>query len=96
MKRFYNELSKKAFYHIIIRVPEHMKGQDGFAFEDKDNVFVLQEGHGILGGMQGCFVKIGKDLGDRIMSFGVSGRRGGGPVPAIPTPSLIFPPFSKL
>jgi REP element-mobilizing transposase RayT len=40
MKRFYNELSKKAFYHIIIRVPEHMKGQNGFAFEDKDKEYL--------------------------------------------------------
>ena len=40
MKRFYNESSKKAFYHIIIRVPEHIKGQEGFAFEDKDKDYL--------------------------------------------------------
>ena len=40
MNRFYNDKTKKAFYHLIIRVPEHTKGQNGFAFEDKDKDYL--------------------------------------------------------
>jgi REP element-mobilizing transposase RayT len=40
MRRYYNEKTKRAFYHIIIRVPEHIKGQNGFAFEDVDKEYL--------------------------------------------------------
>ena len=38
--RYFNETTKKAFYHLIIRVPEHVKGQNGFAFEEEEKEYL--------------------------------------------------------
>ena len=38
-KRFYDEECQEAFYHLIIRVPEHTYGQTEFAFQEDHKLY---------------------------------------------------------